>query len=582
MMRFPKIYFFGFWFFIVLGFHAAAITYYVNVKSTTPTPPYSSWNTASTNIQNAVNLAQTGDTVLVTNGFYSSGYTITSDGASNRVVVTNAIILQSVNGPSTTFIVGSNTIRCVYLTNGPVLSGFTITNGHISVNGGGIYAPSTNFLITNCCITHCSAGSGGGFAGGGLLESCVLSGNSASGDGGAAASFFFIRPPPSQPVPLVLENCVITNNSAGQGGGVSGPFTPEGTTQYPVCVVNNCLLANNYAVNMGGGAYTTEINDSIIRSNRCDNYGGGVCCVVGNNCIISGNSAGRFGGGADNHGGLCILNNCTLTNNAADQEGGGAYDCYLTNCLVANNTAMIAVGGADFCTLVNCTITANSNGGTEYGGAYNCIIYGNYGGDDGEPNNYCCIPEVETDGIGNITNAPLFVNPSAGNFHLQPNSPCINSGENAYTISTTDLDGNPRIVGGTVDIGAYEYQAPASVISYAYLQQYNLPTDGSVDSADLDGTGFNIYQDWIASLNPTNAASVLAMLPPVATNASSGVTVSWQSVSGIPYLLQRSTNLSAQPFTTLQNITGLAGTTSYADTTATNNVPYFYRVGVAR
>ena len=121
--------------------------------------------------------------------------------------------------------------------------------------------------------------------------------------------------------------------------------------------------------------------------------------------------------------------------------------------------------------------------------------------------NYCCTMPLPTNGVGNITNAPLFVDYANGNLRLQSNSPCINAGNNAYVTTATDLDGNPRIVerhGGHRSLRIP--RAPARVISYAWLQQYGLPTDGSADYADPDHDGMNNWQEWVCGHQPHQPA----------------------------------------------------------------------------
>jgi len=242
-------------------------------------------------------------------------------------------------------------------------------------------------------------------------------------------------------------------------------------------------------------------------------------------------------------------------------------------------------GGAYWSTLYNCTVVGNSAGyagGVESGAVFNSILYYNSGGNWGgiAPLLFQSCTSPLAPGLGNITNEPLFLDAGGGDLLLQTNSPCINSGNNSYVSSATDLDGNPRIQGGTVDIGAYEYQTPSSILSYAWAQQYGLPTDGSADYANADGDGLNNYREWIAGTDPTNSLSTLLMLTP--THGVPGINVSWESVSGKTYFLERSINLAAQtPFAALRsNLVGQAGTTTFLDTTATNAGPYFYRVGI--
>ena len=478
---------------------------YVDVNSATPSPPYTNWATAATNIQNAVDAAGAGDAIVVTNGTYGP------------VSVTKPVALRSVNGPGLTLINGAGAARCVYLTTGASLSEFTLTNGW-AYYGGGVYCGSASATVFNCVLTGNWAWSGGG-AYGGTLHYCTLSGNLASSD--------FM-------------------GTGGYGGGAS------------YSTLNHCTLSTNHA------------QDDIWGNGG---YGGGAYGSLLNHCTLSGNGVGglaninSYGGGA--YGGT--LNNCLLTGNRAEYAVAGAASATLNHSTLVGNTAPTFFGGVLDCALNNCIVYFNPS---SLGGDQNS----NYGGQS--TLNYCCTTPQPGSGVGNITNAPLFVSQSSGNLRLQVDSPCINAGTNYYVPGSTDLDDRLRVVGGTVDMGAYEFQSPASVISYAWLQQYGLSTDGSADFTDPDNDLLNTWQEWRCRTDPTNALSVLRLLSP--SPAFSDVSVTWQSVAGVKYFLERSTNLSATPrFTPLAtNLPGQPGTTTFTDTNAVGPLPRFYRVGV--
>ena len=331
----------------------------------------------------------------------------------------------------------------------------------------------------------------------------------------------------------------------------------------------------------GGGLYCTDsggtvvVSNCVITGNSARLDGGGVYHGIFNSCVFSGNTSyGSLGGGAAIYAGL---NNCLLVSNTAAVFGGGTYNGVINNCTFAGNYAGTSGGGAYASTLQNCILYYNNAGGSAAtNGADACFVL----------LTNCCVGITNGPISGGIklTNPPAFVDFAGGNFRLQTNSPCINAGSNYFITNITgiDLDGRPRLVGGSVDIGAYEFQGPCMGEFMGWLQQYGLPTSGAADYVDSNGDGFNNWQEWRAGTIPTNAASRLQMFSPALTNNSSGVTVSWQSVSGVNYFIQRGSDLSAPPsFSIVQsNIVGQAGSTSYTDTTATNGGPYFYRVGV--
>ena len=435
----------------------------------------------------------------------------------NRIAITKPLTVQSVNGPAVTIIEGYQVpgttngigaVRCVYMTNNATLIGFTITHGATYTNADSFY------------------------------DECI---------GGVMCANF---------TNSVLSNCTIIANSAyNQVGGVL-----SGT-------LNNCIITGNSDVSVAGGAFCSTLNRCLVTSNYSASGVGG----------IYGNSGTTVPFNADP---VTSANFSTFAGNASGAGVGGARIIDLNNCLIVGNQG----AGADNCHLVNCTVVSNSIG-LQLCIALNSISYYNSNGNC-VPNNsyksYVCTTPFPEFGFGNITNEPLFLDPANGNYHLQPTSPCINSGDNAlrtstitnnfwetpdkfyFTLLTADLDGNFRIAGGTVDLGAYEFQSPASKISYAWLQQYGFPMDGSADNADPDGDHMNNYQEWRSGTIPTDTTSLLQMFLP--TTNSSGISLSWQSHNNITYFLQRSSDLASPFFTIQSNLVGQAGTASFTDT----------------
>jgi PKD repeat protein len=147
--------------------------YYVNQANPTPMFPYTSWATAATNIQEAINAASTvGRLVLATHGVYASGGAATQ--GNNRIALTDAVRVQSVNGPDVTVIQGATGIRCACVGTYAVLSGFTLTKGN-ETRGGGVRLG----MLYNCTLINNRASDSGGGEANSTLHNCIVYFNNA-------------------------------------------------------------------------------------------------------------------------------------------------------------------------------------------------------------------------------------------------------------------------------------------------------------------------------------------------------------------------------------------------------------------
>lgn len=281
------------------------------------------------------------------------------------------------------------------------------------------------------------------------------------------------------------------------GGGTNRCATLGSVSNYTNTTLTGFTLRNGSAL-CGGGSYLGTLNNCLLTSN-----------TAGRSIFFGG--FGEENGGGGSYGG--VLNNCIVADNSSVSEEGGACNGILNNCTLVGN--MTGFDGSSFLLV---------GGGSAYGNIFNnCIVWGNTIADGITLNyssstfRYSCtdpLPSTSQDGGGNIGSDPMFVDAANGDYRLQAGSPCINAGLNELSVGSVDLDGNPRIYNGRVDMGAYEFlmtQTTTVPVPFAWLDLFYPGLVGTnAYEVAAKGTGANarpVWESYVAGLNPTNPLS---------------------------------------------------------------------------
>jgi parallel beta-helix repeat protein len=285
-----------------------------------------------------------------------------------------------------------------------------------------------------------------------------------------------------------VENCNITDSYYGiQCNGYAEPNIIG-------CAISNCV----------NGIYSylcrSNIRNCTIKNNGANGIYGYMSYLSLKNSIISNN--GRDGIAIENGSYPDIINNVIEYNGYAgidcyeecapniennlimnNLETGMLFNYYclpnIVNNLIAGSIKGIHLANWSDANIINNTVTGNDFAFRLYGDCtpqiINTIVWDNievidpledhYYYYNSNPILFSSLIQGDslhysiTDQGDNIIGIdPLFIDDSL-DFNLQSSSPCIESGFNDIVeLPEFDLLGNPRIVGGLIDIGAYEYQ----------------------------------------------------------------------------------------------------------------------------
>ena len=323
-------------------------------------------------IQNLIDKANSGDTILINGSYYGFGIPIR---------VTKSLTLIGENNAT---LDAKNLSKIFYIIADKVeIKNIHFTNGY-SQNGGAVYFNKTG-IVSNCTFTNNTANEDGGaiyFNCSGTVENCNFTNNTVTGFDSWGGAVFFWNPGS-------VKNCNFINNTANVSGGAVG-FYDDGE-------VTNCNFTDNSANNTGGAVFFYEhgnVTNCNFADNSANKSGGAVFFYENSNvtnCNFADNKARNSGAIYFDRNG--DVTNCIFTNNSAT-ENGGAIHFYdgkgrIINGTFINNTAGKSGGAVYFGVVCNASKIDSvfidnhaNNGGAIYfnGGISNATISGLYNG----------------------------------------------------------------------------------------------------------------------------------------------------------------------------------------------------------
>jgi cysteine-rich repeat protein len=433
-------------------------------------------------VQDGLNVAQPGDTVLVAPGVYFEKVSFPRSGASGAPIVLKAA--TDPRGPSPVVLDGSGVagqnLILIDSKSHVRVEGFVLRNNRTSTEASGIRVlgsgmgieiagnviheirgknamgitvygtettPISDLLIENNEIFDCDPRPSEALTLNGNVANFTVRGNFVHDVNNIGMDFIGgesdIQPDPN----LVARNGLVQNNRvarAREGGPTGNGFAAciyvDGGRQIVIerNVVSECDLGIEIgAENAGVVATGNVIRNNFIFANRT------ACIGFGGYSATVGRANGNF-----------FFNNTCYGNDRAGGGFGELWIQYAENNVVKNNlfagtqNVLLASWGGNINNTLDYNLWHAPAGSAAAQFVWNGTIYAGFS----------AYRSATGQDAASLFADPALVDPADGDLHLSGGSPAVNAGDPAFTAAPgeTDIDGQPRINGGRVDVGADE------------------------------------------------------------------------------------------------------------------------------